>query len=622
MSKLDNRDQKIKEILQQDKLISKKADDVFNNFLKEERKMDEKNENQKQETNVKKFSAWKKGLAAAACVAIVAGGANIYAATQGYGNVLFMIKYLVTGEKAEVTDKNAILSDRDITISYEPIQLTENIKMQVRRLQIVDGQATLMLVIQEDELVQDSDIVPLKYRVTNSKNESLCDTTSSKEMNNIMYTEELKLSKLYEDEHILNLEVYKNNGQKITKLIIDIDSQTITVEGADEAMKKVSEIDLKILLGEVSAYPELHGEDVEKRIWLAWEINNFFDPLSTETEMVDGFWIMKANRINQLLKEMGYDVIPESFQRGDIFNKYVYNGSDYFRFNVGGDEVLGNTCINISNISYSGGIYKATFTYTDSIGEDGGFGLNPEDMNIYEGTVYFKLNENNEFVKYQIVKFEDMITIDYNFEDDNIDYSEPENTDEKPTEEENIDIQNSTPTELPVSGGIDNYVTSMQWKEYWAPGLKLQVPEDFSITEYSTYSEVVTDPFEKSVIFEGDLTGVEPETRETITSHMKITVYKPQYEAHNTQEEFVLKAAEQLLDYNPDMIGAGQTDSKGEFWNSVSVARDGKRYQLFMIYFPEVNSGLKVLFEYDDMTNYKVVNTINWIVSTMRTTSV
>lgn len=624
MSKLDNRDQKIKQILQKDKLISKKADDVFNNFLKEERKMGEKDLNQKQETKIKKFSAWKKGLATAACVAIVAGGANIYATTKGYENVLFMIKYLVTGENKEVTDKNAILSDRDITISYEPIQLTENIRMQVRRLQIVDGQATLMLVIHEDELVEDKVVVPLKYVVTNNKNETLCDMTSSKEKNDVEYVDELKLSNLYEDDKTLNLEIFRNNGQKITKLIIDIESQTITVEGAEEAMKKISEIDLKSFLGIVSAYPELNGDDDDAKIFLSIVAN----PYDTNADRSGIAYIgeydmysIKVSRTNQLLREMGYSEISNSFERGYMFNKITYQGEEYYTFNDPGDQTFGNTCINISNMSYSGGLYKATFTYTDSIGEDGGFELDPEDMNIYEGTVFFKINENNEFIKYQIVKFEDMITINYMQEVGEID-------------EELIDVDGellptpyTTPMPTPVQtlkpySGIDNYATSLSWREYWAPGLKVQYPDYFSVTEYSTYSEVVSNPTEKSVILEGDLTGVDPETKEPVVSHMKITVYKPQHSDAKTNEEFARESSANILGNTPDMLGAGQTDSKGEFWYNTSSVTNGTRQQLFTIFFPEVDAGLKVLIEYDDVSNYKVVNVINWIISTLRSTSV
>ena len=99
---LDNNiDNEIKKRLQKDELISKRAEDVFKIFFEEGKDMDEKlNQNEKIHTNEpknepKKFYRWKKPVAVAACLAILLGGGNIYASTQGYGNVFFMIKYLV-----------------------------------------------------------------------------------------------------------------------------------------------------------------------------------------------------------------------------------------------------------------------------------------------------------------------------------------------------------------------------------------------------------------------------------------------------------------------------------------------------------------------------------------------
>ena len=59
---------------------------------------------------------------------ILLGGfcANVYASTNGYGNVFFLIKYIITGEKLQISDRNDIFSDRDITISYESIEYAYN----------------------------------------------------------------------------------------------------------------------------------------------------------------------------------------------------------------------------------------------------------------------------------------------------------------------------------------------------------------------------------------------------------------------------------------------------------------------------------------------------------------
>jgi len=170
---MDEKDLFIKQKLKEDQLISKKAEDVFNNFLKGDF-MEENNE-KKEEKKVEKRKTplMKRMLATAASLVIVFGMANVYASTQGYGNVFFMIKYLVTGEKTTISDKDEILSDRDISISYEAIKLTENIRMQIRNLQVKDNKAKLIIAVNESK--EDSSVVPLNYKVYNSSNELLCE---------------------------------------------------------------------------------------------------------------------------------------------------------------------------------------------------------------------------------------------------------------------------------------------------------------------------------------------------------------------------------------------------------------------------------------------------------------
>lgn len=116
--------------------IPEKIDNLFNNSINLEKErginmnINEINEPQK----IKPKKLWvKRTIATAACAVIVLGGGNIYATTQGYENIFFMIKHLVTKDETVHNDKSDILSDRDITISYETINLTENIVMQVQR---------------------------------------------------------------------------------------------------------------------------------------------------------------------------------------------------------------------------------------------------------------------------------------------------------------------------------------------------------------------------------------------------------------------------------------------------------------------------------------------------------
>lgn len=237
MSVLDNqKDFFIKEKLQKDKIISKKADDVFNNFFKGDFYMnqEEKNiETSKENTKVKSKKKYKKILATAASFFIIFGAANVYAMTQGYDNIFFMIKYLTTGDQSLVTNKEEILSDSDISISYEPIKITSDIRLQIKNLQIKDNEAKLFLVVNEDNYESNSDVVPLSYKVYNSENTLLCTQTSSKDFTfeNTMYTEELALKNLKTTDKILRLEIYKNDSKLITKIKIDLDTRTIEVEG-------------------------------------------------------------------------------------------------------------------------------------------------------------------------------------------------------------------------------------------------------------------------------------------------------------------------------------------------------------------------------------------------------
>lgn len=244
--------------------IPEKIDDLFNNSINlvKERgiNMNEINEPQK----IKPKALWvKRTIATAACAVIVIGGGNIYATTQGYDNIFFMIKHLVTKDETVHKDKSDILSDRDITISYETINLTENIAMQVQKIQINGKDAKLILAIKEKELEKDDKIVPLKYEVYNINNKILCSQLSSKEDNESTYMEELNLKNYDTSANKLVLKIYKANGDEITTLKIDIENKTIEVEDAVEALQKISETELKKFLGKVTGNTCLDISNIE-----------------------------------------------------------------------------------------------------------------------------------------------------------------------------------------------------------------------------------------------------------------------------------------------------------------------------------------------------------------------
>ena len=243
---MDNeKDLFIKQKLQEDKLISKKADDLFNKLNNGkffENANDEELEEAKPTNNVinsvNRFAKLKKILATAASFFIVTGAANVYATSKGYQNIFFMIKYLVIERLETITQKDEILSDRDLTISFEQINIAKGLTISVKKLQILD-----------------KSIVPLKFKVLNSKNKLLCEKISSREEQNAEYvSDELILNSFTENDEILNLEIYKANSQKLATLIININERKVEVVGEKEALQKISEIELKKYLGGVADF--------------------------------------------------------------------------------------------------------------------------------------------------------------------------------------------------------------------------------------------------------------------------------------------------------------------------------------------------------------------------------
>lgn len=422
MSVLDNqKDFFIKEKLQKDKIISKKADDVFKNFFKGDLKMNQENSNQensndnnlntKEPKNIKEKSnkgnkKYQKLIATAASMLVLFGAANVYAMTQGYENIFFMIKYLTTGEQTTVTDKNEILSDRDTTISYEPIRIINGIRLQVKNLQIKDNEAKLFLVVNEDELQNDTNIVPLTYKVYNNQNKLLCTYESVKKdyMGQTLYTEELVLNDLKETDKILKMEIYRANSKMIATVHIDLEYKTIEVVGEKDALKKVSEIELKEYLGFPTLLYDADGTMMNDdwKIFVAnitanhmnYELNRKeFDSMKVAYENGTPYGF-KVDDINFVLDSV-YGQKIENFEYNSENDFFVHeeNGEKYFVTTYAGGLPGPVECIDITNMSYCGGLYTVTYTYCD-IGEASIFDVDINDYDIYEHTITFELNED------------------------------------------------------------------------------------------------------------------------------------------------------------------------------------------------------------------------------------
>ena len=409
MDKDEEKDLFIKSKLK-DGYIPEKIDDLFNNSInlienKEGENMEENNQKIKKN---KKQVIIKRVAAMAACLVVALGGGNIYATTHGYNNVFFMIKEFVNSE-ISVSGKEEILSDRDITISYKQIQIATNLKVTIKELQVKDGVAKLFIKVDEVGEI-DSAIVPLKYKIYDDNDKLLSEKESSKEESNVVsYTEEIEI-KDYNNENIINLEIDKSNGSKITTIKINLEEKTIEVQGEKEQLNKISEIELKKFLGYEASmeFSKLDNcEDTEgTKVLAVYEFLANEDKLEEyKLKKKELYGVMNASVVEKIAKEVFGETIGTMKKNDGVYTTYTENGVKYYGMEYASDIYIGGSCINISDISYCAGVYTATFTYSylPDVPE-GEYDVN--DLAIYQNTVNFKYDENNKYSKFLIVSKE------------------------------------------------------------------------------------------------------------------------------------------------------------------------------------------------------------------------
>lgn len=251
---MDNeKDYEIKEFLAKDKVIPDKINNTFNNFIEkvkndeielEKEKIVQFEENKSKRSRIYKF---KKLMTVAASLLIVIVASNVYARTQGYDNIFFMIVDLTSPKEDTVEEDTGkgVFSDRDIIISYKSFQVTDSVEMQINELQIKENKAKLYLLIKE--LAQNSD-TPFSYKVYNDKNQKMYDAKSSKKEAQNRYTEVLELSNYSDDVKELKLEIYSQNENLLKTVIINLEEKTIEARTENKAIQKISQIELNKFL--------------------------------------------------------------------------------------------------------------------------------------------------------------------------------------------------------------------------------------------------------------------------------------------------------------------------------------------------------------------------------------
>lgn len=252
---MDNEDIRIRQFITKDKKISDKVNNTFDNFIEKVQKDEVLQQEQRQEyqkgqrteqykeyNRPSYFMKFKKLMTVAASLVLVVVASNVYAITQGYDNIFFLIKDLVTKEEKGGEE---IFSDRDIVVSYKPIQITDEIELQINELQIKDNKAKLFLLVKE---LKDNSDTPLNYKIYNDENQEMYNSVSNKKENEKIYTEVLNLKNYKDTTNIIKIEIYNKNKTLLKTITMDLTQKTIEARTENQVVKKISQIELNKFL--------------------------------------------------------------------------------------------------------------------------------------------------------------------------------------------------------------------------------------------------------------------------------------------------------------------------------------------------------------------------------------
>ena len=724
-----------------DGYIPEKIDNLFNNSVKIfENKGGismEENTNKPKKNQV----VLKRIVGIAACAVIALGGGQIYASTQGYDNIFFMIREFIKPSQ-EIKGKDEILLDRDITISYKPIQITEDIRIVISKMQIKDNQTRIILSVNKNNNNEE----PLYFKVYNINREILCEKTSNQELNSTssIYQEELILNKYSKEDNVLELEIYKTKNELISTILIDLENKEINVLGQEEHIEKLSEIELKEFLGSITkkhvadsttgtcidinnisysggyytltyTYCFLEGKslfdvdinkiDIYQNI-VAIKLNNSGTDSKFEVVSIEDPIIIQKNdtSINHVGTELwpdfvgtyalknvydnGSEINPKDFEAWTGNNWLVFNNdgtftdtlfskifsnklttSGKYKFKnksvelmysnnevviLEGDvenyqltgkideysivlETKGHADLSIRNVKFVGSWYleygidwtngKAEKIGYSELYDEGIYGTmnganitlaenghveysisgskktsrrngNWENVAVSDNVINVKLSDGVRlYIKYELAdngkeyigfqsKSNDMY---YEYYSKYIDDNKSENA-----------INNNDKVE--DTSKVDNYASSMTWKEYWSPGIKFQYPTIFELNEVGGNNRG-NNQGEIATTITGKAIGINPDTKEIINTNLKIDIYEPIH-----KPEFDVES----LKYNSSL-----TNSKGMTWYTINYDELKDEY----VYYSD-GWEHRICFSWDAQeVNYKVINIINWLLGSTRTTS-
>ena len=371
----------------------------------------EKNEEKKK---FKLFSTKNKIALAVMILLIIGLTGNMYASTHGYGNIFFMIKTIFSGE--EITGKDNLLSDREITISYSSIEIADGLKVQIQKMVLENNKSTLYVNVNDENTT--STRLPLNYKLYDESNKMIAEARGTQES---YHTDEIIANQKIAEDATLKLEILDKAGNKLSEITIDLANKELLLNG-EAVFSKISEVELRKYLSEFALISDAKqkgtANTAEEKgdIALSIAMNINANILNKEPHLDRTLFNNIVNSFyNETLEKESYgDIIKtqEMFKYDADADTYIHEGTG-----------LGFKCLNVSNISYKNGIYKMNYIYV----EKPQYVVDLETLPQYEATIELKLNPNAQYSKYKIVSITDGKLIEKTENQLNIDDSNMEN---------------------------------------------------------------------------------------------------------------------------------------------------------------------------------------------------
>ncbi|MBR3614438.1 MAG: hypothetical protein IKL55_04605 [Clostridia bacterium] len=579
-----------------------------------------KNENVEINNHSKEKNTKKKKIMTIITVMVVLFlGVNTFAATQGYNNIFFIIRNLVSPEVVESKDK--ILLDRDITISYQPIKISNDLNIQINKIIVEDEEATLYLdVTNNSNVKQIANYVV--YDITDGKKELIGNQMASKIIEG-RYVEKIELVNFLNTTKVLQLEIFDENNNKISSLEINLDKKEINIlTVAQEEIEKISEVELKEFLSNClkMRYYDFHIALTDN------PTNYYYNELKIEMALkILGKKEEKQEVVHKVIEEFSGESINETLNLAETI--VVKSNENYKLIDDEFDKRFRAFCIDISDINYSDGIYNVTGVYVFP-DEDSNTNKTIEQLTRYISTVQIAINDNYEYSKYRIF---DIDNIDCSFYEEGIKEDEQESNPSSSNTTDNTIVDNviddnsnnsNTNTTVPVkpgnlgnrnedaiSGNPENSASTIDWNDFFSPGLRGKIPTGWNIKEFINGYSGPEDDGKLAKSISGTITGIDNSTNKEVISNIIINFYMPEFiDVLNTETYTRIIASR----YNMEASWAGYTSPQGMDWKMVVKENNHRQFYCHLEPLSGNREGIGYVIEVisDNFDNDKLINVL------------